>query len=314
MLSQMFQITTLESKKQDETNLFGKFLLRPLPFGHGITIGNTLRRILLNDIYGSAITGVEIIGINSEFATIPGVREDVLEILLNLKQIVLSSSETKMSFAHLKVLGPRIITAACIDFPEGTQVLNPNLYIATVYSETYIEMIFRIEYGQGYQLSEQIEQNSESNFLNMDGLFMPVRKVNFFVNDLYRSKNLQVNSEESLEIDIWTNGTITPQVALKSSIRYAVNLFNVLLTYPQPQDNKSLAIDILSHSKNIRIEDLYLSARVYKCLKSVNIHYLSDLINYSMEDLCNLKNFGQKCSVEVRDKLKYYFQSSLREF
>tara|TARA_B110000902_G_scaffold256065_1_gene322306 strand:+ start:13071 stop:14015 length:945 start_codon:yes stop_codon:yes gene_type:complete len=313
MLSQMFQISTLESKKQDETNLFGKFLLKPLPFGHGITIGNTLRRILLHDMYGSAITGLEIIGFNSEFNTIFGIREDILEILLNLKQTVLVSNETKISFAHLKVLGPRIITAGCIDFPDGIEVLNPNLYIATVYSEIYIEMIFRIEYGQGYRFSEQVGQDSDSNFLNMDGLFMPVRKVNYFVNELYRPNNFEFNSEESLEIDIWTNGTITPQMALKSSIKYAVNLFNVLLNYPQPQDNKSLSIDILTHSKTIRIEELYFSSRAYKCLKSANINFLSDLISYSMADLCELKNFGRKCSNEVRDKLKRYFQSNLRE-
>lgn len=310
----MFQITTLESKKEDDTNLFGKFLLKPLPFGHGITIGNTLRRILLNDIYGSAITGVEIMGINSEFSTIPGVREDVLEILLNLKQTILVSSETKTCFAHLKILGPRIITAGCIDFPPGIKVLNPNLYLATVYSETYIEMIFRIEYGQGYQLSEQIIQDSSSRFLNLDGLFMPVRKVNYFVNELYTPTNMEFNSDESLEIDIWTNGTITPQLALKSSIRYAINLFSVLLSYPQPNDSKSLAIDILTHSKQIRIEELYLSSRVYKCLKAANIHFLSDLITYSMSDLCELKNFGRKCSNEVRDKLRKYFRSSFEEF
>jgi DNA-directed RNA polymerase subunit alpha len=314
MLSQMFHITTLESKQQDDTNLFGKFILKPLPFGHGITIGNTLRRILLNDIYGSAITGLKIVGLNSEFSILPGVREDVLEIMLNLKQTVLLSRETNIAFAHLKVLGPRIITAACIDFPDGIQVLNPNLYIATVFSETYIEMIFRIEYGQGYQLAEQANQDSESTFLNMDGLFMPVRKVNYFVNELYQLNKPNFNSEESLELDIWTNGTITPQIALKSSIRYAINLFTLLLNYPQPQNHKLLAIDILSYSKRIRIEELYLSARAYKCLKSANINYLSDLISYSMTDLSTLKNFGRKCSNEVRDKLKNYFQSSLRDF
>jgi DNA-directed RNA polymerase subunit alpha len=269
---------------------------------------------LLNDIYGSAITGVEIVGLNSEFDTLPGVREDVLEILLNLKQAVLVSKFRKTSFAHLKILGPRIITAGCIDFPEGIEVLNPNLYIATVYSETYIELVFRVEYGQGYKLVEQINQDPKSNFLSMDGLFMPVRKVNYFVNELYKPNKVEFNSEESLEIDIWTNGTLTPQTALKRSIKYAINLFNVLFSYPQPEENKLLAIDILSHSKNIRIEDLYLSARAYKCLKSANIHFLSDLIGYSMADLAELKNFGRKCSNEVREKLKKYFQSSLRKF
>jgi len=314
MLSQMFQITTLESQKQDETNLFGKFLLNPLPFGHGITIGNTLRRILLNDIYGSAITGVEIIGINSEFTTIPGVREDILEILLNLKQTIIFSSQPRTCFASLKILGPRIITAGYIDFPNGVQILNPNLYIATLYSETYIEMIFRIEYGQGYQLSEQIPRDPSSKFLNLDGLFMPVRKVNYFVNEFYTPQMTEYHSDESLEIDIWTNGTITPQTALKSSIKYAISMFNFLLSYPQLKEKKSIAVDILSHSKKVRIEDLYFSPRVYKCLKGANIHFLSDLISYSMSDLCELKNFGKKCSTELRDKLRNYFKLTLEEF
>ena len=310
----MFQIITLETKKQDETNLFGKFVLKPLPFGHGVTIGNTLRRILLNDLYGSAITGVEIIGLNSEFDTISGVREDVFEILLNLKQTILVSTHPKTFFAQLKILGPRIITASCIDFPDGIRVLNPNLYIATVYSDSYIEMIFRIEYGQGYQLSEQMSQSSDNSFLSIDGLFMPVRKVNYFVNELYSSHTPYFNSQESLEIDIWTNGTVTPQIALKRAIKYATNLFNALLNYPQIEGNTLSSIDLLTDSKSVKIEDLYLSARAYKCLKLANINFLSDLLTYSMADLCDLKNFGQKSSSEVRDKLKNFFKSSVLDF
>lgn len=309
----MFQITTLESKKQDETSLFGKFLIQPLPFGHGITIGNTLRRILLNDIYGTAITGVEIVGLNTEFTTLPGVREDILEILLNIKQTILFSTKPGTYFAHLKILGPRIITAGCINFPPGVKILNPNLYIATVYTETNIEMFFRIEYGQGYQLSEQSLQNSDNNFLNIDGLFMPVRKVNYFVNELYSIDSNEFNADESLEIDIWTNGTITPQKALKSSIKYAINLFNVLLEYPQSSEYSSIMADIERRSRTTRIDELYLSSRVYKCLKDANIHFLSDLLNYSISDLFELRNFGQKCSNEVQQKLDIYFRSIFTE-
>ena len=178
----MFNFRCLESEEYTATNIVSKFCIEPLNKGQSITIGNALRRTLLSSIKGNAIVGVRIFGISHEFSTLPDVKEDVLEILLNLKQIVFTGNIQERIIARLIFRGPGIITAKDIQLDKGLICVDPNQYIASVHSSNNnIEMEFLIEQGVGYSLSEKRPSNTLDDFLSVDAVFMPVQKVNFFV-------------------------------------------------------------------------------------------------------------------------------------
>ena len=295
----------LKSEKLQSGVCYGQFLINELESGQGITIGNQLRRVLLGDLGGTAISAVRIVGIRHEFATIPGVREDILEILLNLKGIILKSNTTDVKFGRLKVQGPLVVTADLIDLPSGLNVINPNHYIATISTSINLEIEFKIEYGIGYKLASRTFTEEDKNFLQMDSIFMPVQKVNFKIENVYDKNN---SITERLFIEIWTNGSIQPNEALKKACQIIINLFTSLIETKSKQErikpkqkNGSLPIEPYT---NIAIEELQLSVRAYNCLKKAKINTIGDLLKYSPEQLQELKNFGRKSADEVFSTLK----------
>jgi DNA-directed RNA polymerase subunit alpha len=295
----------LKSEKLQSGVCYGQFLINDLTPGQGITIGNQLRRVLLGDLGGTAISAVRIVGIRHEFATIPGVREDILEILLNLKGIVIKSNTTEIKFGRLKVQGPLVVTADLIDLPTGLEIVNPNHYIATIATSINLEIEFKIEYGTGYKLASQLFADEEKNFLQIDSIFMPVQKVNFNIENVYDNENALT---ERLFLEIWTNGSIQPSEALKKASQIIVNLFTSLIELKNNQEitkpttnNGSLSIEPYT---NIAIEELQLSVRAYNCLKKAKINTVGDLLQYSPEQLQELKNFGRKSADEVFSTLK----------
>lgn len=201
---------------------FGKFVIKPLDTGMGISIGNILRRLLLTQIPRTNITGVRIAGINNEFSTIPGIREDVIEILLNLRQIILKSSKSEKTYARLKVQGPAIITATYIQFDLSSdlKLINPNQYIATITNDSIIEMELKIETGKDYNLIANQTDLNPSDFLTVDKISSPVRQVIFEINDKLTNQN-----KEELILKVWTDGSITPLDAVISSAEILRNLF-----------------------------------------------------------------------------------------
>ena len=199
----------LKSEKLQSGVCYGQYLINDLKPGQGITIGNQLRRVLLGDLGGTAISAVRIVGIRHEFATIPGVREDILEILLNLKGIVIKSNTVDVKFGRLKVQGPLVVTADLIDLPSGLEIVNPNHYIATISTSINLEIEFKIEYGTGYKLASQLFSDEDENFLQMDSLFLPVQKVNFKIENVYDEEN---SITERLFLEIWTNGQVPGKV------------------------------------------------------------------------------------------------------
>jgi DNA-directed RNA polymerase subunit alpha len=298
-------IKCLKSEKIQSGACHGQFIINFLKPGQGITIGNQLRRVLLGDLGGMAISAVRIAGITHEFSTIPGVREDVLEILLNLKGIVLKSKTKEVQFGRLKIQGPSVITADLIQLPSDLKVVNPNHYIATLSTSNILEIEFRFEYGTGYKLAMQTFLDEADNYLQLDTIFMPVQKADFKIENVYDTAN---NISERLFIDIWTNGSISPNEALESASQIIIDLFTLLINTKNINNNNQLepkneSISIEPYT-NIAIEELQLSVRAYNCLKKAQINTVGDLLQYSPEKLQELKNFGRKSADEVFLTLK----------
>jgi DNA-directed RNA polymerase subunit alpha len=283
----------------------GQFLINSLRPGQGITIGNQLRRVLLGDLGGVAISAVRIAGISHEFSTIPGVREDILEILLNLKGIVFKSKTQDKQFGRLKIQGPNVVTADLIQLPPNLEIVNPNHYIATISTSNILEIEFQFEYGIGYKLASQAFSEDNENYLQLDTIFMPVEKVDFKIENVYDSNN---EISERLFLNIWTNGSITPNEALESASQIIIDLFTLLIHNKDINENNSLEKKTHSQSiepyTNIAIEELQLSVRAYNCLKKAQINTVGDLLQYSPDKLQELKNFGRKSADEVFSTLK----------
>ena len=298
-------IKCLKSEKVQSGACHGQFLINSLRPGQGITIGNQLRRVLLGDLGGVAISAVRIAGISHEFSTIPGVREDILEILLNLKELVFKSKTQNVQFGRLKVQGPAVITADLIQLPPDLEVINPNHYIATISTSNILEIEFKFEYGTSYKLASQNFLEETNNYLQLDTIFMPVQKVDFKIENVYDTTN---NITERILIDIWTNGSISPKEALKSASQIIINLFTSLINNKDTNEEnesemKTSSISIEPYT-NIAIEELQLSVRAYNCLKKAQINTVGDLLQYSPEKLQELKNFGRKSADEVFSTLK----------
>lgn len=298
-------IRCLKSEKIESGACHGQFVVNSLKSGQGITIGNQLRRVLLGDLGGIAISAVRIAGVTHEFSIIPGVREDILEILLNLKGVVFRSKTKDVQFGRLKIQGPTVITADLIQLPPGMEVINPNHYIATLSTANIIEIEFTFEYGTGYQLATQMFSEELNNYLYLDTVFMPVQKVDFKIENVYEIGN---NNSERLFLDIWTNGSISPTEALESSSQIIIDLFTALTknTIKNQTNNFEQQSDsiIIEPYTNIAIEELQLSVRSYNCLKKAQINTVGDLLQYSPEKLQELKNFGRKSADEVFSTLK----------
>jgi len=298
-------VKSLQSKTLESGVSQGQFLINSLQPGQGITIGNQLRRVLLNDLGGMAISAVRIAGINHEFSTIPGVREDILEILLNLKGIVVKSNAKTPQFGRLKIQGPAVITADLIQLPSNLEIINSSHYIMTISTSNVLEIEFKFEYGTGYRLASQTFLEKNENFLQLDAIFMPVQKVDFKIENIYDNSN---TITERLFLDIWTNGSISPHQAFTFAAQITIDLFTLLIDsrtidMNNKLESKTQSINIEPYT-NIAIEELQLSVRAYNCLKKAQINTVGDLLQYSPERLQELKNFGRKSADEVFSTLK----------
>ena len=298
-------IKYLKSEKIESGACHGQFLISSLKPGQGITIGNQLRRVLLNDLGGIAISAVRIAGISHEFSTIPGVREDILEILLNLKGIVFKDTSSDVSSGHLKVKGPAVITANSIQLPSNIEIVNPNHYIATISTSNFVEIEFKFEQGTGYKLAGQTFCDKSEDFLQIDAIFMPIQKVDFKIENVYDNSN---SITERVFLDIWTNGSISPEESISKASKFIIELFSSIMenkfTQEIEKSENNTNITPINPHINIAIEELQLSVRAYNCLKRAQINTIGDLLEYSPEKLQELKNFGRKSADEVFTTLK----------
>nr|QJH88341.1 RpoA [Pterocladia lucida] len=295
-----FQIECVESRTSGARAQYGHFVLDPLKQGQGITVGNSLRRTILSDLQGTAIVAVRIAGINHEFSTITGVREDVLEILLNLKEVVLKSYSKEPQIGRIRIQGPAIVTAGLFELPPEIEIIDPKQYIATICNNTIFEMEFRIEQGSGYRLIEKGIDKKSIDFLQIDAVFMPATKFNYTVEEKRINSN---TTQEKLSLEIWTNGSLSPQEAISQGANVLTDLFHPLTNINfEAHKDKNLSQEQTVNS--VLIEELQLSVRAYNCLKRAHIHSISDLLDYSQEELLEIKNFGQKSADEVMEALQ----------
>ena len=295
-----FQVECVESDTADDRSSYSKFVLEPLDRGQGITVGNALRRVLLSNLEGAAVTAVRIAGVSHEFMTVSGVREDVLDVLLNMKEIVLKSYSSP-HIGRLRVEGPATITAGLFDLPQEVQVIDPDQYVATLAAGSTLEMEFRVEKGIGYRAIERSrDEGSALDFLQIDSIFMPVRKVNYTVEDARVNGSVE---KDRLILEIWTNGSLTPQEALSQAADILVGLFNPLreIDFAPIEDDGD---DDEDPANQIPIEELQLSVRSYNCLKRAQINSVADLLDYTQEELLEIKNFGAKSAEEVIQALQ----------
>lgn len=293
----------IKSSIEESGHSVGHFLMSNLSPGQGLTIGNALRRVLLSNIEGIAITAIRIPGASHEFSTIPGMREDILELLLNLKQVILKSETKDLISGKIRLEGPGIITANSIKFDSEVKIINPNQYIATIATNTKIDLDIIAEQGIGYRFGDQSEQHYR-DFLNIDAIFMPVLKVNYSINNVYLSYN---KTTESLILEITTNGSITPEKALSEAAQ------NLMLWFSTLTQEKDLTLENSKIQQSplppeiILIEELQLPVRAYNCLKRSGINSVDELLKYSQEDIKEIKNFGKKSAEEVFQALKIKF-------
>jgi len=314
----MFQVQCLQSIEKTSTEFYSKYSIGPFIKGQSTTVGNALRRVLLSNLKGLAVIGVRISGINHEFSTIPHVKEDVVDILLNLKQIIFKSAllyNEEPLLVRLNRSEPGIITAGDIELTDGLAIVDPQQYIATLTAKGEFKMEVLIAQGQNYVTNGKIQTLLPEGFLSVDAVFMPVTKVNFFVETSRSNSSAEL---ESLILEVWTNGSIKPSEALSISAEILENTFGILKIaetssdFINPPDTAVLE-ENGEHFDTIFIEELELSVRAYNCLKRANVHTLADLLQYSADDLLEFKNFGQKSADEVCDNLKARFDLDLRK-
>ncbi|MEN9751424.1 MAG: hypothetical protein RLZZ600_471 [Actinomycetota bacterium] len=282
-----------------------RFVIEPLEPGFGYTLGNSLRRTLLSSIPGAAVTSIRLDGVLHEFSTIPGVKEDVTEIILNLKTLVVSSENDEPITAFLRKSGAGVVTAADISAPAGVEIHNPELVIATLNDKAKFELELTIERGRGY-VSSVLNRNefSEAGQIPVDSIYSPVLKVTYRVEATRAGERTDF---DRLVVDVETKPAITPRDAMASAGRTLTELFGLareLNTAAEGVEIGPAPVDqLISSELSIPIEDMDLSVRSYNCLKREGINTVSELVALSEHQLMNIRNFGQKSVDEVRDKL-----------
>ena len=290
------------------TQQYGRYVVGPLESGYGVTLGNALRRVLLSSLEGAAITAVRITDIPHEFSAILGVREDVIQIMLRLKQIRLSLEGEGPQYMTLRVEGPGLVTAGDIIAPPEIEILNPDLYLFTVDNdEVRLDFEFTVEEGRGYMPSEG-RSRLPIGVLPVDAIFSPVRRVNFRVD---QARVGQLTNYDRLIVDIWTDGRTAPLDALKDASRILVMHLRLIAGAELEEEIESVsdvhkeAIPYQAYA--VPIEDLGLGVRVYNALKRTgisNVGEVMEMISRGREAMLSIRNFGEKSLDELIDQLK----------
>lgn len=298
----------IEKEEKSATPFYAKFVCEPLERGYGVTLGNALRRVLLSSIQGPAITSIKIDGVLHEFSSIPGVKEDVTEIILNLKGIELKMHTYEPQVIRVSGEGECNITAGDIETGHNVEILNPDHHIATLAEGAKLEMEMRVEMGRGYEPVERRgEIQSTIGVIPVDALFSPVRKVNYAVTN---SRVGRRTDYQRLTVEIWTNGTILPEDALAYASKIIKHQLTVFINFDEAEIDEVIESEDEQEIKGTEeilfntIEEMDLSARSLNCLRKAGVEYAGDLVQKSEEDLLNLENFGKRSLFEIKERLE----------
>ncbi|MDJ8840722.1 DNA-directed RNA polymerase subunit alpha [Granulicatella adiacens] len=296
----------IETIEVSEDAKFGKFVVEPLERGYGTTLGNSLRRILLSSLPGTAVTDIQMDGVLHEFSTIDGVVEDVAAIILNIKKIALKSfSEDENKVLEIDVKGPAVVTAGDIKHDSDIQVLNPDLYICTVAEGHHFHVRMNAKNGRGYVRSDYNKsENMPIGVIPIDSIYTPISKVNYQVEN---TRIGQKNVYDKLTLDIWTDGSIAPQDAISLAARILTEHLNIFVNLT----NEALPMEIMVEKEETQkerllemtIEELDLSVRSYNCLKRAGINTVHELTSKSEAEMIKVRNLGRKSLEEVKQKL-----------
>ena len=295
----------LECDESTYTEKYGKFSAAPFERGYGTTLGNSLRRVLLSSIEGSAVISLKIAGVQHEFATIPGVLEDVPEIILNIKNLALNSHSKIPKTIYIKKEAKGEVKAKDIEVDETIEIINPELHIATLTKSTKFHAELEVARGRGYVPAELNKKEERAiGVIPIDSVFTPVKKVNFYVEN---TRIGQRTDYDKLILEIWTNGTLSPKDALLYASNILQRHLDIFVSFGQlpeeaeeePQMSKE---EIALYEKlRLPISELELSVRSSNCLREANIKVIGDLVRKSEEEMLSLKNFGKKSLVEIKE-------------
>ncbi len=289
---------------EEKTKERGVFIVEPLERGFGTTIGNALRRVLLSSISGTAITAVKIYGVYHELSTIDGVMEDVVEIIANLKGIKFILKDSDVEVLYLKKKGEGEVKAKDISLPPNVEILNPEHKIATITNpDTELNIEIRIERGRGYVLAEEMEAIGEIGWILVDADFSPVKKVSYKVE---QTRVGEKTDYEKLTVEVVTDGTKTPEDAVKEAIQILQKHLSLLenISYEVPTLEEPIPVDELSEKLSLSIEELDISQRALNSLKRMGITTIGDLVQMTEDELKSTKNIGRKALAEIKEALK----------
>lgn len=297
----------IETEELTEDGKHGRFVVEPLERGFGNTLGNSLRRVLLSSLEGCAVTSIKIDGVLHEFSTIPGVKEDVTEIVLNMKSVVAKLYETSPKVVEISAQGPCVVTAGDIKCDSEVEILNPEQHIATLGEDAKLNMEITIDKGRGYIPAERnnlISGNNVIGVLPIDSIYTPVLKVNYTVDN---TRVGQITDYDKLTLDVWTNGVINAQEAVSLAAKVLTEHLNLFVNLSDKASSAEVMVEKDDKGKEkileMTIEDLDLSVRSFNCLKRAGINTVEDLINKSEEDMMKVRNLGRKSLEEVIQKL-----------
>jgi DNA-directed RNA polymerase subunit alpha len=286
------------------TDKYGRFYAQPFERGFGTTIGNALRRVLLSSIEGAAVTAVKIEGVLHEFQSIPGVVEDATDIILNLKQVPFKLNGDGPKAIYLKAEQPGVVTSGMIEADGDVEILDKNVYIATVSEGGKLDMEMRLKRARGYVAADKIfDEDLGLGFIPIDSVHSPVRKVNYTVE---AARLGQITDYDKLDIEIWTNGSIAPADALGLAAKLLKDHMTIFINFEEELETEARGEEkplIKNENLNRSVEELELSVRSYNCLKNANIQTIGELVQKTEAEMLKTKNFGRKSLNEIKEIL-----------
>ena len=295
----------IECIETNENNTYARFIVEPLERGYGITLGNSLRRVLLSSLPGAAVTSVKIDGVLHEFSTVPGVVEDVTDIILNLKSLALKVYTDEPQVIRIDRTGPGEVLGADIEKNSQVEILNPDLLIATLETGARLSMEITVERGRGYRPSEKNKKDEHViGVIPVDSIFSPVRKVNYTVTD---TRIGQITDYDKLTLEVWTNGSIAPDESISLSAKILNDHLKLFVGLTERIGDVEIMVEKEEEERDkildMSIEELDLSVRSYNCLKRAGINTVGELIMKTEEDMMKVRNLGKKSLEEVDEKL-----------
>jgi len=295
----------LEYNPETLTPTYGNFYAQPFERGFGTTIGNALRRVLLSSIEGAAITAVKIEGVLHEFTSLPGVVEDVTDIILNLKRIPLKLNVSHPETIHIRAEGKQEVKAGQIEQNPNVQILDPDILIATLGEEGRLKMEMRVKPGRGYVTADRnLDPDLEIGYIPLDSIHSPVRKVNYQVED---ARLGQTTDFDRLSLEVWTNGATSPQDAVGLASKLIMDHMSIFIHFEEigafEEADGDREKDRLAENLNRSVEELELSVRSYNCLRAADIRTIADLVQKSEGEMLKTKNFGRKSLNEIKEIL-----------